>query len=79
MNSTALRWMARALIAEGHLRMVGAPAPVDLFDADAYLAVCMEHKDGRPATVDQVQAAHRATHFRYAPDDAPLPFGMVKP
>ncbi|MND19386.1 hypothetical protein D3C80_97010 [compost metagenome] len=53
------RWKARALRAENKLRLAGLPGgeAVEIWGEDDYLVLCLQHKDGRTCTLDELQAA----------------------
>ena len=58
-NDILNRWVTRALRAENKLRLAGMPGgeSVGMYGEDEYLVQCLEHKDGRTCTIDEVRAA----------------------
>ncbi|HHP5454632.1 TPA: hypothetical protein ACSCXL_004125 [Aeromonas veronii] len=60
------RWKARALRAENKLRLAGLKGGESVagWSDDEYLVLCLEHKDGSTATVDELQAAQARLNIK---------------
>lgn len=51
------RWRRRAVMAEQQLRAAGLSTVSDAFDNDEFLVMCLVHKNGLPATTQEITAA----------------------